>query len=31
MKLADHPTVRAYKEGKNDTPKSFKILESPEL
>ena len=31
MKLADHPTVRAYKEGKIDLPKPPTILESSQL
>ena len=31
MRLADHPTVRAYKEGKIDPPKPPAILESEQL
>ncbi len=31
MRLADHPTVRAYKEGKIDSPKPRAILESAQL
>ncbi len=31
MRLADHPTVRAYKEGKIDSPKASAILESAQL
>jgi hypothetical protein len=31
MKLADHPTVRAYKEGKIDPPKPPAILGSEQL
>jgi len=31
MRLADHPTVRAYKEGKTDSPKPRAILESAQL
>ena len=31
MKLADHPTVRAYKEGKINTPKPQAILASEQL
>ena len=31
MKLADHPTVRAYKQSKSDSPKPFKILKSAQL
>ena len=31
MRLTDHPTVRAYEEGKIDSPKSLKIIESAKL
>ncbi len=31
MKLADHPTVKAYKQGWNDSPKSLKFLKSVQL